>query len=59
MGRREASRQAKSIFMAYGWSAMDDFEDIQARNEWTDEETDLVHDYYVRVCDRVQEWLGL
>ena len=38
---------------------MDDFEDIQARNEWTDEETDLVHNYYVRVCDRVQEWLGL
>jgi hypothetical protein len=59
MNRREANRLAKQIFMSYGWQALDDFEDFQARHEWTDEEMDLVYDYYKRCADRVYEWLRL
>ena len=59
MNRYEANRAAKSIFLNFGWSALDDFDDIQASNEWTDEETDLVLDYYKRCGDRVHDWLRL
>ena len=59
MNRYEANRQAKNIFLSFGWSASDDFDDLQALYDWTDEETDLVLDYYKRCGDRVQDWLRL
>lgn len=57
MNRREANCMAKNIFMSYGWQALDGFDDFQNRHEWTDEETDLVLDYYKRCADRVEDYL--
>lgn len=59
MNKYEANRQAKSIFMSYGDSAWNEFEDLQSIYGWTDEETDLVTHYYQRCSDRVQQWLGV
>jgi len=57
MNRRQANREAKNIFMAYGNAT--DFADLQELNDWTDQETDLVQDYHRRCADRVADWLNV
>ena len=58
MNRRQANRMAKSIFMSYGWQADVDWDETCDLRDIDDDDRDLVHDYFVRCADRVQDWLG-
>lgn len=59
MNRYEANRRAKQIFMAYGSQPENVFEHLKHAEGFTDQEVQLVKDYYQRTVARVQDWLRL
>ena len=59
MNRREANRTAKQIFMSYGWQADVDWEETCEGHDIDEKDMAIVHDYFVRCADRVQDWLGV
>ena len=61
MNRRQANRVAKIIYVHYGLQADVDWSETCEYYPIIKTEADeaLVYDYYVRCCQRVQEWLGV
>ena len=59
MNRYEANRRAKQIFMAYGAQPDEVFDHMTDAEGYTDEEVQLVKDYYQRTVKRVSDWLRL
>ena len=61
MNRRQANRTAKIIFVHYGLEADVDWSETCSFYSIIQTEADeaLVHDYFVRCADRVQDWLGV
>lgn len=59
--RREASKIAKDIVLSYGYQADADFgETVESVSDGlTDDDIDLVKEYYDKHMGRVQDFLGL
>jgi len=59
VNRRDANRIAKQIFISYGSQADVDWEETCEIHDIDEKDMALVHDYFVRCADRVQDWLGV
>ncbi len=59
MNRYEANRKAKEIFVSYGLQADVDWHETCELSDVDEADEELVHDYFVRCADRVQDWLRL